>query len=59
MTAAATQALGLSLALGAFLASMIVSGTESAHETLAQRLPFRNAFGALFFVTKRRRSHEV
>jgi CPA2 family monovalent cation:H+ antiporter-2 len=51
VTAAATQALGLSLALGAFLAGMVVSGTDSAHDTLAQLLPFRNAFAALFFVT--------
>lgn len=51
LTAAATQALGLSLALGAFLAGMVVSGTDSAHDTLAQLLPFRNAFAALFFVT--------
>jgi monovalent cation:H+ antiporter-2, CPA2 family len=35
--AAITQTLGLSLALGAFLSGMIVSGTEVAHETL-QRL---------------------
>ena len=31
-TAAATQALGLSLALGAFLAGMIVSESEVGHE---------------------------
>jgi CPA2 family monovalent cation:H+ antiporter-2 len=50
-TAAATQALGLSLALGAFLAGMIISETEGAHETLADLLPLRNVFTALFFVT--------
>ena len=50
-TAAATHALGLSLALGAFLAGMVVSGTESAKETLGHLLPFRDAFVALFFVT--------
>lgn len=50
-TAAATQALGLSLALGAFLAGMIVSNSEYSHETLAQLLPIRDAFVALFFVT--------
>src|SRR5439155_21022951 len=33
-TAAATQALGLSLALGAFLAGMVISESEQAHETL-------------------------
>lgn len=50
-TAAATQALGLSLALGAFLAGMIVSESEVGHEILAELLPLRNAFVALFFVT--------
>lgn len=50
-TAAATQALGLSLALGAFLAGMIVSESNVAHETLADLLPLRNSFTALFFVT--------
>src|SRR5215469_185326 len=50
-TAAATQALGLSLALGAFLAGMIVSESNVAHETLTDLLPLRNTFTALFFVT--------
>jgi CPA2 family monovalent cation:H+ antiporter-2 len=51
VTAAVSQAVGLSLALGAFLAGLIVSGSEHAHRTLAQVLPFRDAFVALFFVT--------
>jgi CPA2 family monovalent cation:H+ antiporter-2 len=50
-TAGVTQALGLSLALGAFLAGMIVSESNVAHETLTDLLPLRNAFTALFFVT--------
>lgn len=50
-TAAATHALGLSLALGAFLAGMIISGTASARETMDHLRPFRDAFVALFFVT--------
>jgi CPA2 family monovalent cation:H+ antiporter-2 len=50
-TAALTQAVGLSLALGAFLAGMIVSGSEVAHQTLSQLLPLRDVFVALFFVT--------
>lgn len=49
--AAFSQALGLSLALGAFLAGIVVSGSEQAHETLARLLPIRDAFVALFFVT--------
>ena len=50
-TAAVTQALGLSLALGAFLAGMVVSESEFAHQTLIELLPLRNTFAALFFVT--------
>lgn len=50
-TAAATQAVGFSLALGAFLAGMVISESEYAHQTLAQLLPLRDTFVALFFVT--------
>ncbi len=50
-TAALTQAVGLSLALGAFLAGLIISESDYAHETLVRLLPLREAFGALFFVT--------
>jgi monovalent cation:H+ antiporter-2, CPA2 family len=49
-TAAVTHALGLSLALGAFLAGMMVSKT-GAHETMGKLQPLRDAFVALFFVT--------
>jgi monovalent cation:H+ antiporter-2, CPA2 family len=50
-TAALTQAVGLSLALGAFLGGVVISGSEQAHETLVRVLPLRDAFVALFFVT--------
>lgn len=50
-TAALTQALGLSLAMGAFMAGMLVSEAEYVHRVLAHLLPFRDAFVALFFVT--------
>jgi K+:H+ antiporter len=50
-TASITQAVGLSLALGAFLAGIIISGSDYAHETLAHLLPLRDVFVALFFVT--------
>ncbi|MBI2016617.1 MAG: cation:proton antiporter, partial [Candidatus Rokubacteria bacterium] len=50
-TAALTQAAGLSLALGAFLAGLVVSESDYAHEALARLLPLRDAFVALFFVT--------
>jgi CPA2 family monovalent cation:H+ antiporter-2 len=50
-TAALTQAVGLSLALGAFLAGLLISASDFAHETLARLLPLRDTFGAFFFVT--------
>jgi CPA2 family monovalent cation:H+ antiporter-2 len=50
-TAAVTQAVGLSLALGAFLAGLIISESDYAHETLARVLSLRDLFVALFFVT--------
>jgi CPA2 family monovalent cation:H+ antiporter-2 len=49
--AAITQAAGLSLALGAFLAGLLISESDYAHETLARLLPLRDAFVAMFFVT--------
>jgi CPA2 family monovalent cation:H+ antiporter-2 len=50
-TAAVTQAVGLSLALGAFLAGLIVSESGTTRKMLDQLLPLRDAFVALFFVT--------
>jgi CPA2 family monovalent cation:H+ antiporter-2 len=48
--AALTQAVGLSLALGAFLAGLLVN-QDYAHHMLARLLPMRDAFVALFFLT--------
>lgn len=50
-TAALTQAIGLSLALGAFLAGLLVNASDYAHETLDRLLPLRDVFVAFFFVT--------
>ena len=50
-TAAITEAVGLSLALGAFLAGLLVSESDVAQETLRHLLPLRDSFVALFFVT--------
>ena len=50
-TAAVTQAVGLSLALGAFLGGLLISESDFAHETLARLLPLRDVFVAFFFVT--------
>jgi CPA2 family monovalent cation:H+ antiporter-2 len=49
--AAVTQAVGLSLALGAFLAGLLINQSDYAHDMLARMLPLRDAFVALFFVT--------
>ena len=46
-----THQLGLSLALGAFLAGLIISETEYAHETIGNVIPFRDVFTSLFFVS--------
>ncbi len=50
-TAALTAHLGLSLALGAFLAGLVISESEFAHEALARLLPMRDVFVAVFFVS--------
>jgi monovalent cation:H+ antiporter-2, CPA2 family len=49
--AALTQAAGLSLALGAFLAGLLINESDYAHEMLSRLLSLRDAFVALFFVT--------
>jgi CPA2 family monovalent cation:H+ antiporter-2 len=50
-TAALTQAVGLSLALGAFLGGLLLGNSDYSHEALARLLPVRDIFVALFFVT--------
>ncbi len=47
----ATGELGLSLALGAFLAGLIISESEYSHQALSHVMPFRDAFSSLFFVS--------
>ena len=49
--AAITEAIGLSLALGAFLAGLLLGSSDFAHKLAEQTLPIRDAFVALFFVT--------
>ena len=46
-----TQALGLSMALGAFLAGMLLAETEYRHQIDAVIRPFRELLLGLFFVT--------
>jgi len=47
----ATSNLGLSLALGAFLAGLIISESEYSHQALSSVLPFRDVFTSFFFVS--------
>ncbi len=49
--AALSAVLGLSLALGAFLAGLIVAESEYSHQALGYVLPFRNILMSLFFVS--------
>ena len=50
-TALITEAAGLSLALGAFLAGIVVSETDFRHQIVAEIVPLREAFATLFFVS--------
>lgn len=50
-TAALTYSFGLSLALGAFLAGIVVSESDHSHQILADVLPLRDLFATLFFVS--------
>lgn len=46
-----TFRLGFSLALGAFLAGILISETEYSHQVIADIVPFRDVFASLFFVS--------
>jgi CPA2 family monovalent cation:H+ antiporter-2 len=50
-TALVAQLIGLSFALGAFLAGMIVSESEAADDVLNEIIPLRDVFASLFFVS--------
>ena len=50
-TAWLTSLAGLSLALGAFIAGLLISESEYSHQALAEVLPFRDSFNSLFFVS--------
>ena len=51
VVAAITEAVGLSLALGAFIGGMLLGSSPYTHKLAAQTLPIRDVFVALFFVT--------
>ena len=42
---------GISLALGAFIAGLVISESEYSHQAMAEVLPFRDSFNSLFFVS--------
>ena len=46
-----TSALGLSLALGAFLAGVVLSESEYSHQVVSDILPFKDVFNSLFFIS--------
>jgi CPA2 family monovalent cation:H+ antiporter-2 len=50
-TAWLAERLGLSPALGAFLAGLLLADTEYAHQALAEVSPLRELFASLFFVS--------
>src|ERR1051325_10798180 len=51
LTALGTAAAGASLALGAFLAGLVISASDYGHQAMAELLPFRDVFISSFFVT--------
>jgi monovalent cation:H+ antiporter-2, CPA2 family len=46
-----TESLGLSLAIGAFLAGLALSGTDFTHQIISDIHPFRDVFLSVFFVS--------
>ncbi len=46
-----TSSLGLSLALGAFLAGIIISESEYSYQVTAEIMPFKDLFTSLFFIS--------
>jgi CPA2 family monovalent cation:H+ antiporter-2 len=50
-TATATSHFGLSMALGAFIAGLVLSESKFSHQALGEVLPFREVFNCLVFVS--------
>ncbi len=51
LAAKAAEAAGLGLELGAFIAGIVISETDFAHEVFSQIRPLRDVFASLFFVS--------
>jgi CPA2 family monovalent cation:H+ antiporter-2 len=47
----AAYAIGISFALGAFIAGIVLSESELSHQALSDIIPLRDVFGLLFFVS--------
>ncbi len=50
-TALLAEYVGLSLALGAFVAGLLISESEISHQVLGELVPLRDVFAGLFFVS--------
>ncbi|HXG26201.1 MAG TPA: cation:proton antiporter [Candidatus Binatia bacterium] len=50
-TAALGSLFGISLALGAFLAGMLIADSDLTHQVMGEAVPFRDVFAGLFFVS--------
>jgi len=50
-TAWLTAWLGFSLAIGAFIAGVVISESEYSHQVVAEVLPFRDLFNSVFFIS--------
>ena len=46
-----TSSLGLSLALGAFLAGVILAESDYSHQVVSDIVPFKDVFNSLFFIS--------
>ncbi len=50
-TAWITSQFGLSLAIGAFIAGMVLADSDFSHQITSEILPFRDVFNSIFFVS--------
>jgi CPA2 family monovalent cation:H+ antiporter-2 len=46
-----TSSLGLSMALGAFLAGVVITESRYSHQVVSDILPFKDVFNSLFFIS--------
>ena len=50
-TAYLTYSLGLSFAIGAFIAGLILSESDFSHQVVSEVLPFKDLFNSIFFIS--------